>query len=124
MLQEKNAFVSLFSWLYANFIVTNSGNAGGTGAGSPARDFFRGDLSMAQYEHLPIYRESFKFLIYCETIVKDFSRSHKYTHGQPLLVNKLPRRKRTRGILNCKECRKRRGIKPSRDLKTIKGYQL
>jgi len=28
MLQEKNAFVSLFSWLYANFIVTNSGNAG------------------------------------------------------------------------------------------------
>jgi len=32
MLQEKNAFVSLFSWLYANFIVTNSGNAGHTGA--------------------------------------------------------------------------------------------
>ena len=23
---------------------------------------------MAQYEHLPIYRDAFKFLIYCETI--------------------------------------------------------
>jgi len=34
---------------------------------------------MAQYEHLPIYREAFKFLIYCEEIVRNFSRYHKYT---------------------------------------------
>lgn len=39
---------------------------------------------MAQYEHLPIYREAFKFLIYCETIVQHFSRYHKYTHGSDL----------------------------------------
>ena len=39
---------------------------------------------MAQYEHLPIYRDVFKFLIYCETIVKNFSRYHKYTHGSDL----------------------------------------
>ncbi len=39
---------------------------------------------MAQYEHLPIYRETFQFLIYCEMIVKNFSRYHKYTHGADL----------------------------------------
>jgi hypothetical protein len=39
---------------------------------------------MAQYEHLPIYREAFDFLIYCEGIVKNFSRYHKYTHGSDL----------------------------------------
>ena len=39
---------------------------------------------MAQYEHLPIYREAFKFLIYCEEIVRNFSRYHKYTHGSDL----------------------------------------
>jgi hypothetical protein len=39
---------------------------------------------MAQYEHLPIYREAFSFLIYCETIVQHFSRYHKYTHGSDL----------------------------------------
>jgi len=39
---------------------------------------------MAHYEHLPIYRSSFNFLIYCETIVKNFSRYHKYTHGSDL----------------------------------------
>jgi len=39
---------------------------------------------MAQYEHLPIYREAFKFLIYCETIVPHFSRYHKYTHVSDL----------------------------------------
>ena len=27
---------------------------------------------MAHYEHLPIYREAFTFLIYCETIVQYF----------------------------------------------------
>ena len=39
---------------------------------------------MAQYEHLPIYREAFKFLIYCENIVEHFSRYNKYTHGSDL----------------------------------------
>ncbi len=39
---------------------------------------------MAKYEHLPIYRKAFTFLIYCETIVKNFSRYHKYTHGSDL----------------------------------------
>ena len=39
---------------------------------------------MAQYEHLPIYRDAFKFLIYCETIVHHFARYHKYTHGADL----------------------------------------
>jgi hypothetical protein len=39
---------------------------------------------MAQYEHLPIYRGAFKFLIYCETIVHYFARYHKYTHGTDL----------------------------------------
>lgn len=39
---------------------------------------------MAHYEHLPIYRDSFKFLLYCETIVQHFVRYHKYTHGTDL----------------------------------------
>lgn len=39
---------------------------------------------MAQYEHLPIYREAFTFLIYCEDIVRHFPRYHKYTHGSDL----------------------------------------
>ena len=30
-------------------------------------------------EHLPIYKASFEYLIYCENIVKGFSRYHKYT---------------------------------------------
>ncbi len=39
---------------------------------------------MAQYEHLQIYRDAFQYLIYCETIVKNFPRYHKYTHGSEL----------------------------------------
>jgi hypothetical protein len=39
---------------------------------------------MAQYEHLPIYRDAFKFLIFCEDQVQRFSRYHKYTHGADL----------------------------------------
>jgi hypothetical protein len=39
---------------------------------------------MAQYEHLQIYRDAFQYLIYCENIVKNFSRYHKYTHGTEL----------------------------------------
>lgn len=45
--------------------------------------FFQGD-AMAYYEHLPIYRESFQFLLYCELIVKNFSKYHKYSHGADL----------------------------------------
>lgn len=39
---------------------------------------------MAQYEHLPIYKKAFDLLLYFETIVKNFSRYHKYTHGSAL----------------------------------------
>lgn len=39
---------------------------------------------MAQYEHLPIYKAAFDLSIYFEGIVKNFSRYHKYTHGQAL----------------------------------------
>ena len=39
---------------------------------------------MAQYEHLPIYREAYKFLIFCENAVRNFSRYNKYTHGTDL----------------------------------------
>ncbi len=39
---------------------------------------------MARYEHLPIYRDAFQFLIYCENTVKNFSRYNKYTHGSDL----------------------------------------
>ncbi|KPA13141.1 hypothetical protein MHK_006654 [Candidatus Magnetomorum sp. HK-1] len=39
---------------------------------------------MAKYEHLPIYRSAFEYLIYCENTVKGFSRYHKYTHGSDL----------------------------------------
>ncbi len=48
---------------------------------------------MARYEHLPIYRDTFKLYIYCETIVRNFSRYHKYSTGQDLrdLVRKVLR---------------------------------
>lgn len=36
---------------------------------------------MAQYEHLPIYKAAFDLLVYCEKIVRNFSRYNKYTHG-------------------------------------------
>jgi len=39
---------------------------------------------MAQYEHLPIYKAAFDLQIYFEGIVRNFSRSHKYTHGAAL----------------------------------------
>ena len=39
---------------------------------------------MAQYEHLPIYKSAFNFLIFCENTVRNFSRYHKYTHGSDL----------------------------------------
>jgi hypothetical protein len=36
---------------------------------------------MAQYEHLPIYKKALGLAIYMETVVKGFSRYHKYTLG-------------------------------------------
>ena len=39
---------------------------------------------MAQYEHLPIYKNSFDLLLYFEKIVANFSRYNKYTHGTAL----------------------------------------
>ncbi len=39
---------------------------------------------MAQYEHLPIYKKAYDFALYCEKIVRGFSRYHKYTLGTEL----------------------------------------
>lgn len=39
---------------------------------------------MAQYEHLPIYRNAFDLSVYLENTVRNFSRYHKYTLGSDL----------------------------------------
>lgn len=39
---------------------------------------------MAHYEHLPIYKKAMDFAIYIETIVRHFSRYHKYSLGSDL----------------------------------------
>ncbi|MGH8605654.1 MAG: four helix bundle protein [Gammaproteobacteria bacterium] len=39
---------------------------------------------MARYEHLPIYKQAMDLTIYCEQIVRNFSRYHKYTLGSEL----------------------------------------
>ena len=39
---------------------------------------------MAKYEHLPIYKKAYDFALYCEKIVRNFSRYHKYTLGTEL----------------------------------------
>jgi len=39
---------------------------------------------MARYEHLPIYKKAMDLTIYCEQIVRNFSRYHKYTLGSEL----------------------------------------
>ncbi|WP_192485335.1 MULTISPECIES: four helix bundle protein [Cysteiniphilum] len=39
---------------------------------------------MAQYEHLPIYRQTMAFAVYIETIVRNFSRYYKYSLGSDL----------------------------------------
>ena len=39
---------------------------------------------MAQYEHLPIYREAMRLAVHLETTVRGFARYHKYTLGSEL----------------------------------------
>ena len=39
---------------------------------------------MAQYEHLPIYRNAFDLLIYLESTVRNFSKYYKYILGSDL----------------------------------------
>jgi hypothetical protein len=39
---------------------------------------------MARYEHLPIYRNALELVVYVETVVRGFSRYHKYTIGTRL----------------------------------------
>jgi hypothetical protein len=39
---------------------------------------------MARYEHLPIYKRAMDLAIYLETVVRGFSRYHKYTIGSEL----------------------------------------
>ena len=39
---------------------------------------------MAKYEHLPIFRKSMELSLYLESIVRNFSRYHKYTVGAEL----------------------------------------
>ena len=41
-------------------------------------------LTMARYEHLPIYKKALDLTIYFEEIVRHFSRYHKYTLGTEL----------------------------------------
>jgi hypothetical protein len=39
---------------------------------------------MAQYEHLPIYRDAMRLAVHLETVVRGFARYHKYTLGSEL----------------------------------------
>ena len=39
---------------------------------------------MARYEHLPIYKKALDLTVYLETVVRHFSRYHKYTLGTDL----------------------------------------
>lgn len=39
---------------------------------------------MAQYEHLPLYKKTMELAVYIETMVKGFSRYHKYTIGSDM----------------------------------------
>ena len=40
--------------------------------------------NMVRYEHLPIYNKSIELGVYLDTIIRNFSRYHKYTIGQDL----------------------------------------
>ena len=39
---------------------------------------------MARFDHLPIYRQAQELMVYVETVVRGFSRYHKYTIGTRL----------------------------------------
>jgi len=39
---------------------------------------------MAQYEHLPIYKQALSLSVYIEKVVQGFSRYHKYNTGSEL----------------------------------------
>ena len=39
---------------------------------------------MARYEHLPLYKTAMAMAVYIETVVRSFSRYHKYTLGTDL----------------------------------------
>ena len=39
---------------------------------------------MARYEHLPLYKTAMELTVYIETVVRTFSRYHKYTLGTDL----------------------------------------
>jgi hypothetical protein len=39
---------------------------------------------MAQYQHLPIYKQTYDILIRTMTATKDFPREHKFTLGQKI----------------------------------------
>jgi hypothetical protein len=39
---------------------------------------------MAQYEHLPIYKQALSLSLYIEKVVQGFSRYHKYSNGTEL----------------------------------------
>ncbi len=39
---------------------------------------------MAQYEHLPIYKQTYDILLRTLTATKDFPREYKYTLGQKI----------------------------------------
>lgn len=49
-----------------------------------ARTHFSPSDAMAQYEHLPIYKKAYDLTVYIETVVRSFSRYHKYTLGTEL----------------------------------------
>ena len=38
----------------------------------------------ALYEHLPVYKKALDVTVYFETVVRNFSRYHKYTVGSEL----------------------------------------
>jgi hypothetical protein len=59
----------------------------GFGGNAPNEKFFLGafgELAMARYEHLPIYKAAFDLNLYFEQIVRHFSRYHKYSLGAEL----------------------------------------
>ncbi len=68
---------------------------------------------MAQYEHLPIYKQAMDLAVYVEKIVKGFSRYNKYTIGSEmralshkilvLIVRANSERDKRRSLMEAKE---------------------